>query len=193
MYLLECYIEHPVRSIDQTFTYYSNEPALPGVRVLVDFNHRSIMGFVEHVTETEESLEAISARIGYPIKPVEEILDQEPLITEELADLAAWMKETTLSTMISCYQAMLPSKIKPKGNRREERMEPHMAPEERKHGDGNLPYQLDDRLHPELVVHKPYRTDADPQREHSPVYLILDRRQDRLLGEKHEHRSRKRK
>ena len=115
MYLLECYIEHPVRSIDQTFTYYSNEPALPGVRVLVDFNHRSIMGFVEHVTETEESLEAISARIGYPIKPVEEILDQEPLITEELADLAAWMKETTLSTMISCYQAMLPSKIKPKG------------------------------------------------------------------------------
>jgi primosomal protein N' (replication factor Y) len=116
MYLLECYIEHPVRSIDQTFTYYSNEPALPGVRVKVDFNHRSIMGFVEQVTETEESVEAVSAEIGYSLKPVEAILDEEPLITEELAELAAWMKETTLSTMISCYQAMLPSKVKPKGS-----------------------------------------------------------------------------
>ena len=116
MYLLECYIEHPVRSIDQTFTYYSNEPALPGVRVKVDFNHRSIMGFVEQVTETEESVEAVSAKIGYPLKPVEAILDEEPLITEELAELAAWMKEATLSTMISCYQAMLPSKVKPKGS-----------------------------------------------------------------------------
>ena len=115
MYLLECYIEHPVRSIDQTFTYCSSQPALPGVRVKVDFNHREIMGFVESVCETEESEAEVSARIGYPLKPITEILDEEPLITEELADLAAWMKETTLSTMISCYQAMLPSKIKPKG------------------------------------------------------------------------------
>ncbi len=115
MYLLECYIEHPVRSIDQTFTYCSFEPAQPGVRVKVDFHHREIMGFVESVSETEESEAEVSSRIGYPLKPVKEILDEEPLITEELADLAAWMKETTLSTMISCYQAMLPSKIKPKG------------------------------------------------------------------------------
>ena len=55
MYLLDCYIEHPVRSIDQTFTYYSEEPAVPGVRVMVSFNHRSVLGFVEQAADTDET------------------------------------------------------------------------------------------------------------------------------------------
>ena len=114
MYLLECYIEHPVRSIDQTFTYYSAEPAVPGVRVLVSFNGRSVLGFVEEVTESTETPQELEQRLGYAVSPVLEILDQEPLITEELAILAGRMKEETLSTMIACYQAMLPGKIKPK-------------------------------------------------------------------------------
>ena len=114
MYLLDCYIEHPVRSIDQTFTYYSEEPAVPGVRVMVSFNHRSVLGFVEQAAETDETPQEAGARLGCEIKPVDQILDQEPLITEELADLAKQMKQDTLSTMISCYQVMLPSKVKPK-------------------------------------------------------------------------------
>ena len=114
MYLLDCYIEHPVRSIDQTFTYYSEEPAVPGVRVMVSFNHRSVLGFVEQASETDETPEEAGKRLGCEIKPVDQILDQEPLITEELADLARQMKQDTLSTMISCYQVMLPSKVKPK-------------------------------------------------------------------------------
>ena len=114
MYLLDCYIEHPVRSIDRTFTYYSAEPALPGVRVTVRFNGRSVLGFVESVQETDETPQEAGARLGCEIKPVDEILDAEPLITGELSELARQMKHDTLSTMISCYQAMLPSKVKPK-------------------------------------------------------------------------------
>ena len=114
MYLLDCYIEHPVRSIDRTFTYYSNESALPGVRVTVNFNRRSVLGFVESVQETDETPQEAGARLGCEVKPVEQILDAEPLITGELAELARQMKQDTLSTMISCYQAMLPSKVKPK-------------------------------------------------------------------------------
>lgn len=115
MYLLDCYIEHPVRSVDQTFTYCAEAPCEPGVRVTVDFNHREITGFVSDVHETDETIEQASQRIGYPIKPVKEILDEESLITPELVSLAAWMKEATLSTTISCYQSMLPGKVKPKG------------------------------------------------------------------------------
>lgn len=114
MYLLDCYIEHPVRSIDQTFTYYSETPAVPGVRVTVSFNHRKVLGFVENASETDETPEEAGRRLGMEIKPVDEVLDAEPLITEELAGLARQMKHDTLSTMISCYQVMLPSKIKPK-------------------------------------------------------------------------------
>lgn len=118
MYLLECWIEHPVRSIDRTFTYYSDEFAEPGERVRVNFNGRPIMGFIEHVEETDEDAETVSKRIGYPVKAVEEILDEEPLITAELSELAAYLREITLSTMISCYQAMLPGKVKPKGTKK---------------------------------------------------------------------------
>ena len=107
MYLLDCYIEHPVRTMDQTFTYYSEEPAETGVRVLVDFNHRTVTGFVESVRETEE--------VPEKIKPVLSILDQESLITPELGALAGYMKDITVSTTIACYQAMLPAKIKPGG------------------------------------------------------------------------------
>ncbi|MBR2761085.1 MAG: primosomal protein N', partial [Solobacterium sp.] len=107
MYLLDCYIEHPVRTMDQTFTYYSEEPAETGVRVLVDFNHRTVTGFVESVRETEE--------VPEKIKPVLSILDRESLITPELGALAGYMKDITVSTTIACYQAMLPAKIKPGG------------------------------------------------------------------------------
>ena len=115
MYLLECYIEHPVRSIDRTFTYRSEEPVLPGVRVKVPFHHRTVLGFVEQVNVTEESIESLSKHFGYDVLPVEEVLDQEPLLNGELAGLAHHMHEETLSTVISCYQAMLPGKIKPAG------------------------------------------------------------------------------
>ena len=114
MYLLDCYIEHPVRSVDQTFTYYSDTAAVPGARVTVSFNHQNVLGFVERAEETSETPEEVSLRLGVTIKPVVQVLDEEPLITEELAALAHKMKEDTLSTMISCYQVMLPSKIKPK-------------------------------------------------------------------------------
>ena len=107
MYLFACYIEHPVRSMDQTFTYYSEQFSEPGVRVTVDFNHRTAVGFVEEVRECEEVPEGI--------KPVLSILDEEPLITPELHALAQYMKDITVSTSIACYQAMLPAKIKPGG------------------------------------------------------------------------------
>ncbi len=116
MYLLECYIEHPVRSIDRTFTYLSDVPAEAGVRVSVPFRSRTVIGFVERVQETQETKEEVCERLGYEVLPVCEILDQEPLITPELSALAEKMKQDTLSTMISCYQVMLPGKVKPRAS-----------------------------------------------------------------------------
>ena len=120
MYLLECFIEHPVRTIDQTFTYYSEEPVSSGVRVQVDFNGRKVTGFVDSVQETD----------GVPegIKPVLSVLDQESLITEELHALARYMKDITVSTTIACYQAMLPAKIKPRGEQKKVVMETWALP-----------------------------------------------------------------
>lgn len=113
MFIITCWIEHPVRRLDQTFTYLSKQYAEPGCRILVPFGKRELTGFVETCTSSDETEEEISKRLDMQLKYVKEILDTEPLITEELHDLALWMRKAYLSTAISCFQAMLPSKIKP--------------------------------------------------------------------------------
>ncbi len=117
MYILECWIEHPVRQLDQTFTYFSHDPAEPGVRVRINFNGRMITGFVESCTYTEETADEAEKRLGMKIREIDEIIDQQSLITDELQELARWMSRNTLSAMISCYGAMLPGKVKPMSNR----------------------------------------------------------------------------
>lgn len=113
MRILECWIEHPVRSIDRTFTYLCTEEVQPLCRVMVDFNHRRTIGFVESVQETDETPDEIARRLGYQVKMVSAVLDHEPLLSEELHDLAFAMKEMTLSPAISCFSCMLPGIIKP--------------------------------------------------------------------------------
>jgi primosomal protein N' (replication factor Y) len=113
MKIVHCWIEHPVRSLDQTFTYLCKEDVEPGCRIEVPFGSRRLIGFVDSVEETEKSKEEIEADLGFHLKYVSRIIDQEPLITEELHDLALWMRKETLSTAISCFQAMLPGKVKP--------------------------------------------------------------------------------
>ena len=76
MYLISCWIEHPVRQIDQPFTYTSDEPAECGMRVRVNFAHREVTGFVESCEETDETLEQAEARLHCRLKPVLSVLDQ---------------------------------------------------------------------------------------------------------------------
>ncbi len=113
MKLIHCWIEHPVRSLDTTFTYICEKPVSPGCRVSVPFGSQLLVGFVESVEETSETKEQVEKKQGFALKEVISTLDEESLITDELRELALWLKETTLSTTISCYQAMLPAKIRP--------------------------------------------------------------------------------
>ena len=113
MKVIQCWIEHPARKIDQTFTYLCEENVTAGTRVEVEFNHRTVIGFVESAEDTDLSREELEKKYGRRLFSVQKVLDKEPLITDELHDLALWMREATLSATISCFQAMLPAKIKP--------------------------------------------------------------------------------
>ena len=115
MKILKCWIEHPVRMLDRTFTYISEEEVEPGCRVMVDFNHRHLIGFVESVEETEKSTQEISAAAGFAVKPVEAVIDHESLLTDELHELALTMKQDNLCPAIACFQCILPAKLKPAG------------------------------------------------------------------------------
>lgn len=116
--IVHCWIEHPVRKLDQTFTYLYEGNVERGCRVRISFGTRSLIGFVDSVEESEESREEIETRLGMKLKDIEEVLDEESLITDELHDLALWMRDETLSTAIACFQTMLPGKVKPAGGRR---------------------------------------------------------------------------
>ena len=110
MELIEVWIEHPVRSLDRTYTYWYDTPLPCGVRVEVSFNHRQLIGFVEEGCHTDQTLEEVEKEKGFELQKIGNVLDGEPLITPELHDLALWMRDETLSSAIACFQAMLPAK-----------------------------------------------------------------------------------
>lgn len=116
MKLAYVYIERPIMELDRLFTYRCDGFSLSrGVRVRVPFGSRnhSLIGFIDHV---EEVTEAEVKALNYEIKSIEAVIDSEPLINEELFTLAAWMAKTCVAPMISCFQCMLPSKLKPKSS-----------------------------------------------------------------------------
>lgn len=76
-----------------------------GMRVLVPFGHLKRQGYViDLVQESETDLKKL--------KKIEEIIDEVPILTEELLNLGRWLSTTTLCFIISAYQVMLPSVMK---------------------------------------------------------------------------------
>lgn len=111
MNIVECYIEHNASAIDQTYTYqFFNEPIQVGMRIQVNFAHRNCVAFVVHVEYHT------TRTFHYEIKPILNVLDEKPILSQEGIELAYWLAKTTISPMISCLQAMLPSKLKPKSH-----------------------------------------------------------------------------
>ena len=52
----------------------------------------------------------------YDIKEITEIIDENPVLNEELLELGKYISETTLCSLISAYEAMLPVALKAKHN-----------------------------------------------------------------------------
>ncbi|WP_270525888.1 replication restart helicase PriA [Longibaculum muris] len=116
MYIVSVLVEHPVQSLDMTFDYLSHESLLKGVRVFVRFGYQKIIGYVEDVKETALSKTELEQQAGFHYQYIQEVIDQEPLLNEELQQLALQLSKLTLSPRIACLQAMLPSQLKPSTN-----------------------------------------------------------------------------
>ena len=111
MNLVNCYIEFDASALDQTYTYcFKNEDVSVGKRVLINFNGYERIGFVD-------SVELNSTKsFPYEIKPILGVIDEEPILNDEMLELGKWLSKTTVSTVISAYQAMVPSQLKPKSS-----------------------------------------------------------------------------
>ena len=113
MYIVKVLVEHPVHALDTTFDYLSEKSLLVGVRVWIRFGYQKIIGYVENVEETHFSKSELEQRAGFRYQYILDVIDEEPLLNEELQALANQLSRMTLSPRISCLQAMLPTQLKP--------------------------------------------------------------------------------
>lgn len=123
MNLCYCYIENNTSVLDQTYTYqFINEKVEVGMRVLVNFNYRECIGFVDHIEMNS------TTSFPYEIKPILNVLDETPILNKEMIELAKWMSHVTISPVISCLQAMVPAQLKPKTTKEKIKMEKWVVP-----------------------------------------------------------------
>ncbi len=101
--------------LDRPFTYYyEGDNLLVGVRVLVTFNNRKIVGYVTMVEATTLTLDEASDNLGLKLQVIADIIDEKPLLTSELITLSEFVAAYYLTSQINVLNAMLPPSLKPK-------------------------------------------------------------------------------
>ena len=104
----EVLVEYPSKKIDKTFTYIIPDNLKArikvGMHVSIPFVNKIINGFVLKIIDNYEG--------DYELKTIVDIIDEEIVLNQELMGIANYLHEETLSPLILCYQAMLPSSLK---------------------------------------------------------------------------------
>lgn len=106
---VEVLVELKAKNIDKTFTYRTPFSIKIGQRVLVPFGRQKLEGFVLSVSDK---------RPEYEVKDIISVVDEEPILNEEMLELGKYISSKTLTNLITCYQTMLPSALKAKNGRK---------------------------------------------------------------------------
>ncbi len=116
MLIVETLIEYASHSLNRPFSYvYNGQKNIEkGYRVLIDFNHREIVGYVISVKETTKTRDELENELGFHIDEIKDVLDTSPLLNEDLLALADQVSEYYLAPKISVLQTMLPPSLSPR-------------------------------------------------------------------------------
>lgn len=114
--IVEILIEKANLSLDRPFSYLYNgdKPIDKGYRVLVDFNHQNLVGYVLSVKETDKQKEELEQESGFNLSYIIDVIDNAPLLNEDLLSLMEQVSEYYLASKISVLQAMLPPSLSPR-------------------------------------------------------------------------------
>lgn len=108
----ECLVELEHVFIDKTFIYKINKEQLSllkvGMRVVVPFGKQTLEGFVLKIYENKD------VSLENKLKEIISIVDTYPILNEELLTLGKYISKTTLCSLMTSYQAMLPKALKAK-------------------------------------------------------------------------------
>jgi len=84
--------------------------AVPGARARVDVGKRRLIGVIVKVHHDRPE--------GIALRPILEVLDREPVLTDDLLGLARFMADYYLAPMGEVVRAMLPASLPPWGDRK---------------------------------------------------------------------------
>ena len=116
MKIVEVLIEYANNSLNRPFSYFYKgyKRVDVGFRVLVSFNHREIVGYVINCYEYNEPISSLEEKLGFKIGEVIDVIDESPLLNQDLLDLADQVTDYYLSPKISVLQSMLPPSLSPR-------------------------------------------------------------------------------
>jgi len=108
----EILTEIGIESLNKTFTYLIpeelNKKIQIGMRVLIPFGKQKLEGFVLSIKKYNGN------DYEYKLKNIIDIIDEFPVLNNELLELGKYISDKTLCTLISAYQVMLPTALKAK-------------------------------------------------------------------------------
>lgn len=100
-------IELNAKELDKTFTYKVPDNFINsikvGMRVFVPFGHQKLEGFVLNIHDVKPDYEA---------REIISLIDDYPVINDEMLELGNYISKKTMSNLITAYQTMLPSALK---------------------------------------------------------------------------------
>lgn len=124
MKIAKVIVDVPSNSLNKAFDYVIpgrfSRMVEKGMRVVVPFGPRKIMGFVVEITDESEAEN---------VKEIIDVLDVAPVLTEELLELGNWLADRTVSLTVTALQAMLPQVLKSKYKKEIVRRTEEMLPE----------------------------------------------------------------
>ena len=114
IFIVQVLIEHALQKLNRPFTYTYDGPISlqVGCRVIVPFNHQHIIGFITDLIQVEEGDSRLKPQ-QYNLLEIESVLDETPIINEELFSLVNYFSHRHFIPKIALYQAILPKSLKP--------------------------------------------------------------------------------
>ena len=101
-------VEYGVKSLNQKFIYKIPNNLLGkikvGMKVYVPFGSQEIFGFVLEITDKNNT--------DYALKEIIRVDNENLVLNEELMAIGKYVADSTLCTLITAYQTMLPSGLK---------------------------------------------------------------------------------
>lgn len=98
----DIFIENNFQKIDKLYTYIVKDDVQPGMRVLVNFGKSYRVGIVLFLHENYSGIHLEK------LKEIHSVLDDEPIISEDLIKLGLWMKERYLIGYSKAFSPILP-------------------------------------------------------------------------------------